>query len=74
MGRGAARHEAELWVHGRRQGWAFSFAAICEALGLEPTSVRLALLRLRERHAAVARSRPKVRRYAGLRRRGSHPA
>jgi hypothetical protein len=73
----AVRQEAELWIHGRRQGWAFSFSVICETLGLEPSSVRIALSQMRARRAVPEpgrRSRPNVRRYAGLRPRGAHPA
>jgi hypothetical protein len=73
LSHGTERYEAELWVHGRGRGSAFSFVVICETLGLEPQPVRSALSRLRERHAAIFRSRPKVRRYASLRRRGTKP-
>jgi len=48
---GAAGHrcrEAEVWVRSNR-GETFSFAFVCETLGLEPTAVRHALVRLKQR-------------------------
>ncbi len=50
---GAAGHrcsEAEAWVRSNRRG-AFSFAVVCETLGLEPTAVRRALVRLKNQAA-----------------------
>ena len=56
------RQEAEVWMSMRRQNWPFSFQAICEVLALEPSAVRRALVRMRERKVsgrrAIARSRP----------------
>ena len=56
------RQEAEVWMSMRRQNWPFSFQAICEVLRLEPSAVRRALVRMRERKVpgrrAIARSRP----------------
>jgi hypothetical protein len=56
------RQEAEVWMSMRRQNWPFSFQAICEVLALEPSAVRRALVRMRERQVsgrrAIARSRP----------------
>jgi hypothetical protein len=53
--------EATAWVHsGRRE--AFSFAVVCEALGLEPEAVRHALERLKRQGAFPStRSRQNVR-------------
>ena len=64
--KGRIRAEAEAWVgtmHGRSP---FSFAVVCETLGLDPQAVRTALRRKREggtvpRHW-TAKSRPQVRR------------
>ena len=64
------REEAALWMADRRNHWVFSFPAVCETLGLEPTAVRKAMSRIRTRSAAapgIARSRPNSRRQAGLR-------
>ncbi len=44
---GLRRTEAEHWVWSKHRG-IFSFTVVCETLGLEPTAVRLALVRLRE--------------------------
>jgi len=53
--------EAEDWVRSDRRE-AFSFAVVCEILGLEPTAVRQALLRLKEEGALrLARIRPSMR-------------
>jgi hypothetical protein len=63
---GRIRNEAEYWVTSTRQRSPFSFAVVCETLGLEPEAVRTALQRLRERNVsprrALGRSRPNVRR------------
>jgi len=40
--------EAEVWVRSNRCA-TFSFAFVCETLGLEPTAVRQALVRLKKR-------------------------
>ena len=63
---GRLRSEAEYWVTSTRQRSPFSFAVVCETLGLEPEAVREALRRLRTKNVsprrAVGRSRPNVRR------------
>lgn len=60
------RCEAEYWVTSARQRSPFSFAVVCETLGLEADAVRAALRRLREKNVsprrAIGRSRPNVRR------------
>ena|SRR5579862_8015590 len=38
--------EAEHWVRGNSRG-VFSFAVVCETLGLDPSAVRQALVRLK---------------------------
>lgn len=58
--------EAEAWIERTRNRWVFSFATVCETLGLDPPAVRTALQRLRvrplaERQARLARSRPNAR-------------
>lgn len=64
--RDPARTEAEYWVNSKRQNWPFCFVTVCSTLGLEPSAVRRALHRMRERSVpprrAIARSRPNVRR------------
>jgi hypothetical protein len=65
-GRGRAREEAEYWVTTPRRHSPFSFAVVCETLGLDPQAVREALHRMREtqnipRHP-VRRARPQARR------------
>jgi len=65
-GKGRTRAEAEHWITTRRRISPFSFAVVCETLGLEPQAVRGALRRLRETHGmpqqAARRLRPHVRR------------
>lgn len=59
------RDEAEYWITTRQARSPFSFTVVCENLGLEPSAVRSALLRLRKRSTAprpiVRRRRPNVR-------------
>lgn len=60
------RAEAEAWIDRTRNRWVFSFATVCETLGLEPPAVRAALQRLRaqplaERRARLTKSRPNAR-------------
>ena len=63
---GRIRNEAEYWVKSARSRSPFSFAVVCETLGLEPSAVRAALERMRAKNVsprrAIARSRPNVRR------------
>ena len=67
---GRVRNEAEYWVKSGRQRSPFCFTVVCETLGLEPSAVRAALERLRERNVsprrALGRSRPNVRRTGRL--------
>lgn len=60
------RAEAECWVAARSQRSPFSFAVVCETLGLEPTAVRTALRRWRAANTAPqqapVRRRPNVTR------------
>jgi hypothetical protein len=60
------REEAEAWIDSGQQRWVFSFATVCETLGLEPAAVRTALRRMRDeargaRGFFVAKSRPNAR-------------
>ena|SRR5579862_483278 len=58
---GGRSTEGEDWVRSDRRE-AFSFAVVCETLGLEPTAVRQALLRLKQEGALrLARIRPNLR-------------
>lgn len=64
-----ARAEAEQWVVSRQRRSVFSFAVVCETLGLEPKAVRAALRRLRAQQVTAAdipRTRPNARRRGGL--------
>lgn len=60
------RTEAEHWVNSKRTRSPFSFAVVCEMLGLEPDAVRAELRRWREAglsaERALARRRPNARR------------
>jgi hypothetical protein len=62
---GRARTEAESWVNTEARRSPFSFAVVCETLGLEPDAARTALQRMRARGAtggaSVGRIRPNVR-------------
>ncbi len=60
-GKGRARTEAEHWISTPRRHSPFSFAVVCETLGLEPQAVRAALRRMRETRAAPARTARRVR-------------
>jgi hypothetical protein len=44
----------EDWFASEDSEWMFSFVAICDALGLEPTYLRGGLRRLRERNRAAS--------------------
>lgn len=60
------RAEAEGWIDSGRSRWVFSFASVCETLGLEPSAVRGALRRMRDqppdrRRFMVGKSRPNAR-------------
>lgn len=64
-----ARMEAEQWVLSRQRRSVFSFAVVCETLGLEHKAVRAALRRLRAQEVSpdsIPRSRPNARRRSGF--------
>jgi hypothetical protein len=65
-----ARAEAELWMTSREHRYVFSFAVICEALGLEPSAVRRSVIGLLDKKATrgrlLERSRPNVRHTGAL--------
>jgi len=46
--------ETEAWVQADDRAWPYSFANLCEALGLDRTAVRVALRRQRERRRRLA--------------------
>jgi hypothetical protein len=59
-----AREEAESWIFGPHPRSVFSFAVVCETLGLEPKAVRVAMRRMIDREVTAAmlpRSRPNAR-------------
>jgi len=63
------RHEAALWMASGRSQWVFSFAVVCETLGLEPSAVRAAVVRMRQNGRSATsrtRSRPNSRRPAAM--------
>jgi hypothetical protein len=60
------RDEAQGWIDSRKSRWVFSFATVCETLGLEPAAVRAALRRMRGRAPSgrafpISKSRPNAR-------------
>ena len=67
---GRLRAEAESWIASPPRGSPFAFSTVCEVLGLEPSAVRVALRRLREKNQSarrvLGRTRPNVRRPARL--------
>jgi len=60
-----ARTEAELWMRSAERRYAFSFAVVCEELGLEPSAVRRSVIGLLDKTPAgrrlLPRARPNVR-------------
>ena len=42
--------DAEQWIRADADDWVFSFAHVCESLGLSPAYVRQGLLRWQEKH------------------------
>src|SRR5437762_13400731 len=64
-GKGRIRDEAEYWIFGSSRRALFSFAVVCEHLGLDSGAARAALQRLRHNSLPLgtgARSRPNVSR------------
>ena len=60
-----ARDEAGRWIASDKRRSPFAFAVVCETLGLEPSSARRALYRLKDQNVTpktLGRSRPNVRR------------
>lgn len=59
------RAEAELWMTSRERRYVFSFAVICEALGLEPSAVRRSVIGQLDKRPTgrrlLPRTRPNVR-------------
>jgi hypothetical protein len=64
------RAEAEHWITSRERRYVFSFAVICETLGLEPSAVRRSVIGLVDktptRRRILRRSRPNVRHSGAL--------
>jgi hypothetical protein len=72
-----ARAQAELWMTSRERRYIFSFAAICETLGLEPRAVCRSVIGLLDKkstgHLFLKRSRPNVRHSGALQLGSSSP-
>ena len=64
------RAEAEYWVLSTQRRSPFSFAIVCESLGLDPSAARRAILEMRDNaklgRQPVRRSRPNVHRRGRL--------
>jgi hypothetical protein len=60
--------EAARWMSSRRDTWVFSFATVCQTLGLDPDAVRRAAQRMKDSNVSarnvIGRNRPNSRRYA----------
>lgn len=59
-----ARDEASSWIFGPHPRSVFSFAVVCETLGLEPKAVRVAIRGMNRRELSpdlLPRSRPNAR-------------
>ena len=53
--------EAECWINSRRRQSPFTFVVVCEALGLDPDSVRDALKRLKDSNVSHRKLLRRVR-------------
>lgn len=56
-------NEAEAWFEVRDADWPFAFENVCEALGLEPSFIRLGLRRWHDRQVAHPEVSAKVVRF-----------
>jgi hypothetical protein len=71
--------DARYWVCSRSREWIFSFANVCEVLGIDPESARRRLLEMADGSAAAAGEAPthrddnSMRGVRGLRRCGQRP-
>lgn len=58
--------EAARWMSSRRDTWVFSFATVCQTLGLDPDAVRVAAQRMKDGNLTarqvIGRNRPNSRR------------
>jgi hypothetical protein len=54
-------HEAEFWIYSHRQRSPFSFAVVCETLGLDPDAVRATLKRLKSENVPPRKALPRAR-------------
>jgi hypothetical protein len=57
-----ARADAELWMTSRERRYVFSFAIVCEALGLEPSAVRRSVIGLLDKRPTGRRLLRRTRR------------
>lgn len=68
--------EAEEWILDSNEDWIFSFAAVCESLGLDPAFIRRGMLDWRDRVVSASRTPAKVvdlsREGAAQRKNGKH--
>lgn len=59
--------EATRWMSSRLDTWVFSFATVCQTLGLDPDAVRRAALNMKGQNVSsrlvIGRSRPNSRRF-----------
>lgn len=59
--RGRAQfREAEDWILERESDWIFSFANICETLGIDPSYLREGLLKWKENESRLKQEPPRV--------------
>jgi len=71
-----ARAEAELWMGSQERRYVFSFAVICETLGLDPSAARRSVMGLLDKKATrgrlLRRSRPNARHNGSIRLASAH--
>ena len=52
--------EAEEWITDPNEDWVFSFAAVCETLGLDPAFIRRGMLDWRDKAVVTSRTPAKI--------------
>lgn len=53
--------EAEFWIYSHRRHSPFSFAVVCEMLGLDPDAVRKTLKRMKSENVSPRKAIPRAR-------------